>query len=93
MPSLVSWTETSKPQNSRRQAVFKVRFFVRLVFMSTSKYLDRKKHGTSPLTLNGPPSQGMRKDVVVVVVDGKLIYHSPEVVIPMNLFLSCKSYE
>ena len=24
-------------------------FFVRLVFMSTSKYLDRKKHGSSPL--------------------------------------------
>ena len=31
--------------------------------------------------------------VVVVVVDGKLTYHSPEVVIPMNLFLSCKSNE
>ena len=31
--------------------------------------------------------------VVVVVVDGKLIYHSPEVVIPMNLFLRCNSNE
>ena len=31
--------------------------------------------------------------VVVVVVDGKLIYHSPEVVIPMNVFLRCNSNE
>ena len=64
-------------------------FFVRLVFMSTSKYLDRKKHGTSPLRELINKLRSIRKDCVTTEMTTHFILElatSPSLVCQANSF-------